>query len=194
MKRSNPPCLILSNYSPEEAYPNLMLKSRVTIEALLSRLLVVHVTPEDPLDLNWLRAQLALPLYATTPATVQVAHQQEEETRPAVTTTDANHHSLSSTSSVQTTSISNQSGLPVERNSTSSPICLSDEEEEEEVRPQRFLFEPYEKKKRRVRKGKEALSSSEEEEEIQRRKRLRFRKHLSKKIQKHNFDDSLYDD
>lgn len=183
MKRTNPACILLSNYSPEEAYPNLMLKSRVTIEALLSRLQVIQVTPEDPLDLNYLRGQLAIPLFVTTPATVTVANQENDsQQRPAAT---EDRSSTNSDSSLQESWTSNPSGLQPARNSTPSISRFEQRDDEEEsVHPRTFLFEPQtEKRGKRRRNSKEALDSDEEEEEIQkqRRKRKEFQRRLKQK-------------
>lgn len=44
MKRSNPPVMICSNYSPQDAYGGVMMRDSGRVEALVARLTVIEVT------------------------------------------------------------------------------------------------------------------------------------------------------
>ena len=73
MKLTNPPVIILSNYSPEKVYAKALMKDQFALDSLLVRLQVVELT--EPLDIDGFREALAQasPATTATPTTSEVA-------------------------------------------------------------------------------------------------------------------------
>ena len=82
MKMTNPPVVILSNWSPERVYSKAILKDLTALDSLLVRLQVVELT--EPLDIDGFREALAqaLPATTATPTTSEVAKDLNVPTSP----------------------------------------------------------------------------------------------------------------
>lgn len=72
MKLTNPPVVILSNYSPERVYAKALMKDQFALDSLLVRLQVVELT--EPLDIDGFREAIARasPATTATPTTSEV--------------------------------------------------------------------------------------------------------------------------
>ena len=75
MKMTNPPVVILSNWSVERVYHKAIEKDPTAVDSLLTRLLIVKVEENDPLDIDGFNEALARASAATTviPTTLEVA-------------------------------------------------------------------------------------------------------------------------
>lgn len=82
MKLTNPPVIILSNYSPEKVYAKALMKDQFALDSLLVRLQVVELT--EPLDIDGFREALAQasPATTATPTTSEVAKDLNVPTSP----------------------------------------------------------------------------------------------------------------
>lgn len=74
MKMTNPPVVILSNWSPERVYSKAILKDPTALDSLLTRLLVVEIKEGEPLDIDGFKEAIAQASLATTviPTTSEV--------------------------------------------------------------------------------------------------------------------------
>ena len=82
MKLTNPPVIILSNYSPEKVYAKALMKDQFALDSLLVRLQVVELT--EPLDIDGFREALAQasPATTATPTTSEVVEASNVPTSP----------------------------------------------------------------------------------------------------------------
>lgn len=71
LKKTNPSCIMISNYSLEEVFKKAIASNRQALAPLLPRLLIVEVT--QPLDIQGFKEALATATYATTPPLVTVS-------------------------------------------------------------------------------------------------------------------------
>jgi len=72
---TNPPVVILSNWSPERVYHKAIEKDPTALDSILTRLLVVEIKEGEPLDIDGFREAIARASLATTatPTTSEVA-------------------------------------------------------------------------------------------------------------------------
>ena len=75
MKMTNPPVVILSNWSPERVYHKAIEKDLTALDSLLTRLLVVEIKEGEPLDIDGFKEAIAQASLVTTvtPTTLEVA-------------------------------------------------------------------------------------------------------------------------
>jgi len=78
-KTSNPPVIILSNYSLQENYKKGLLGHQELLDPLLTRLEVVEIPVGVKLDLKGFNEALAIASYATTPPPVTVSDAELSE-------------------------------------------------------------------------------------------------------------------
>ena len=71
LKKSNPPCIIISNFTLEEVFKGALSKNPQALQPLIPRLLIVEVT--QPLDIVGFKEALASATYATIPPPVSVS-------------------------------------------------------------------------------------------------------------------------
>ena len=75
MKMTNPPVVILSNWSPERVYHKAIEKDPTALDSILTRLLVVEIKEGEPLDIDGFKEAIAQASLVTTvtPTTLEVA-------------------------------------------------------------------------------------------------------------------------
>ena len=81
---TNPPVVILSNWSPERVYHKAIEKDLTALDSLLTRLLVVEIKEGEPLDIDGFREAIVRASLATTatPTTSEVAKDLNVPTSP----------------------------------------------------------------------------------------------------------------
>jgi len=71
LKKTNPPCIMISNFTLEEVFKKALAQNPLALQSLYPRLLIVEVT--QPLDIAGFKEALASATYATTLPVVTVS-------------------------------------------------------------------------------------------------------------------------
>lgn len=71
LKKTNPPCIMISNFTLEEVFKKALAQNPMALQSLYPRLLIVEVT--QPLDIVGFKEALASATYATIPPVVTVS-------------------------------------------------------------------------------------------------------------------------